>query len=431
MNPRDSEFKKEEKLGSGSFGTVWRVHRRKDGARFAMKEIDLRKLGSKQVMKEVETMMKLPPHRNIVQLHEHWMSADGKDMWLLLEYCSQGTLSQFLLASSRLSDAALLDLSDQLLRALSILEKSRIIHNDIKPDNIFIMEGNVPKIGDLGMARFTAVGSVLTTMPGGTLVFSSPEALSRYTGTDGKPLFFPEYATRDISYQSDVYSLGVVMWCLIMRRVPDRPGCATLLSPALVANAKLRELLNKMLQPDPAMRPRASQLISDPVVPDPVPPSVPVPMPDVMSPLEFEAAVSDQAVARHAYLDDLKAALPVCDASYLRAGGASDYDEAALISSIKKGICAILAQIEKPKSKDDIRVSQVQMRAHWHRERTALESQIQAAKESANQKRDQLLMDEKAAFAAQDFARANQMKEAKDASIRDGQRVEQELQVQF
>ena len=127
MNPREAEFKQCKKLGSGSFGVVWLVQQHSDGAQFAMKEIDLRKPGLQQMMKEVDTMMKLPPHPNIVRLHDHWKSADGKDMWLLLEYapvlpalyicnlarryCSEGTLAQFLLSTDRLPDAALWDLA--------------------------------------------------------------------------------------------------------------------------------------------------------------------------------------------------------------------------------------------------------------------------------------------------------------------------------
>ena len=86
MNPREAEFQKIDKLGHGSFGVVWQVQRRSDGEHFALKEIDLRKPGLQQVMKEVDTMMQLPPHPNIVRLHAHWTSASGKDLWLLLEY---------------------------------------------------------------------------------------------------------------------------------------------------------------------------------------------------------------------------------------------------------------------------------------------------------------------------------------------------------
>ena len=261
MNPRESEFQKKQKLGQGSFGVVWLVQRLSDGAQFALKEVSLRKQNLQQVMIEVDTMVKLPPHRNVLQLHDYWMSEDREDLWLLLEYCSRGTLLQFLVSSARLDDAALWDLSGQLLQALLVLEQHRIVHNDIKPENIFVMEGNIPKIGDLGMARFTSVGSVLTKKPGGTPLFQSPEVLSKDIGADGRPLCFPEYAACEISYQSDIYSLGAVLWSMVMRRTPDRPGGAFPLTPALVPDSRLRELVNDMLQPNPAKRHRASHLV--------------------------------------------------------------------------------------------------------------------------------------------------------------------------
>ncbi len=179
---------------------------------------------------------------------------------IVRRYCSEGNLAQFLLSTVRLPDAALWDLAGQLLHALCVFEQYRIVHNDIKPENIFIMARKV-KIGDLGMARFTSAGSVLTNTPGGTPLFQAPEVLSKEMGADGRPICFPEYAACEISYQSDVYSLGAVMWSLIMRRNPDRPGGACPLTPALVADSRLRELVNDMLQPDPAKRHRASHLI--------------------------------------------------------------------------------------------------------------------------------------------------------------------------
>jgi TPR repeat protein len=261
MNPRESEFQKKKKLGQGSYGVVWLVQQRSDGAQFAMKEISLRQQNLQQVMKEVETMVKLPPHRNVLQLHDYWMSEDREDLWLLLEYCSEGSLLQFLVHSARLDDAALWDLSGQLLQALLVFEQHRIVHNDIKPENIFVVEGGIPKIGDLGMARFTSAGSVLTKKPGGTPLFQSPEVLSKENGADGRPLCFPEYAACEISYQSDIYSLGAVLWSMVMRRNPDRPGGAFPLTPAHVPDSRLRELVNDMLQPDPAKRHRASHLV--------------------------------------------------------------------------------------------------------------------------------------------------------------------------
>ena len=111
------------------------------------------------------------------------------------------------MSSTRLPDAALWDLSAQLLHALLPFEQHRIVHNGIKPENVFITEDSVPKIGDLGMARFTSAGSVLTKTPGVTPLFQAPEVLSKEIGVDGKPHCFPEHAKCDVSYQSDVFSV--------------------------------------------------------------------------------------------------------------------------------------------------------------------------------------------------------------------------------
>jgi hypothetical protein len=94
-----------------------------------------------------------------------------------------------------------------------------------------------------------------------------------------------------------VYSLGAVMWSLIMRRNPDRPGGAFPLTPALVADSRLRELVNEMLQPDPAKRHRASHLILRfPPAPAPAPAPAHV-VSATMSPPAAPAAAASAKVA--------------------------------------------------------------------------------------------------------------------------------------
>jgi serine/threonine protein kinase len=75
-------------------------------------------------------------------------------------------------------------------------QQHRVENNDIKPENILIMAGNLPKIGGIGMARFTSAGSELTRTLGGTPWFQVPELLSKDMGADGlyQTTCFPEYA---------------------------------------------------------------------------------------------------------------------------------------------------------------------------------------------------------------------------------------------
>jgi ubiquitin len=155
----------------------------------------------------------------------------------------------------------------------------------------------------------------------------------------------------------------------------------------------------------------------------------PAPAPALSSLSDFEAAINDEAAARHAYLDCLEAALPTCDAIYKRAGDASNYDEAAIAVSAQKAMRTVLAGIARPRSKADIRAGLDHMRREWQREQTDIGRQIQATKDGAARQAVQLLDQEKSAFAGQDFALAKRMKEAKEAATRDGERAVKELQV--
>ena len=94
----------------------------------------------------------------------------------------------------------------------------------------------------------------------------SPEVVSKSRAADGLSDIFPAYAACEVSYQSDVYSLGLVMRSLVMRRHPPLhpypPHFSIFLSPSHVADDKLRTLINLMLLPDPSHRPRASAAVA-------------------------------------------------------------------------------------------------------------------------------------------------------------------------
>jgi hypothetical protein len=165
-----------------------------------------------------------------------------------------------------------------------------------------------------------------------------------------------------------------------------------------------------------------------------------------MSLSEFEAAVCDESVARHAYIDALQAALPACEDSKTRAIDKSDYDEAAMFSAIAKAIVAILAGIEKPVSKADIRASLdggifEAPHREWQREKSNverdigqslidLERRVQSATDVAARRTAQLLDEEKTAARKDDFALAKQLKEAREKSIRDGEQAVNEVKME-
>jgi serine/threonine protein kinase len=177
-------------------------------------------------------------------------------MFLLMELCDKNTLATFTSSGEGLSDDLVKELCRALVDALCVFEENKIMHNDLKPDNVFISNPSspVPKIGDMGLADFTSGrGSILAAPRGGTLEFMSPEALCHFNPAAGG-------IRRAISYQSDVYSLGVLLWSLKMGRNPDTPGQELPVSRRVFRDEQLRACLADMLQRDAQLRPRASQL---------------------------------------------------------------------------------------------------------------------------------------------------------------------------
>ena len=261
MNPREKDFRKKKELGRGAFGVVHLVTRVSDGAEFALKQSNLRGFKSADKLLEAETWMKLPPHRNIVRLYEHWLSTDEQYMFLLMELCGNNNLAKCI-AGGELGNEVVKDLCRALLGALCVFEEHKIMHNDLKPDNIFLSEGFVPKIGDMGLAKFTSgrdsiLRKATTGYPGGTPIFMSPEMVHRH---DTAAKNVSDVPRRTISYQSDVYSLGALLWSLKMGRYPDTPGQVLQVDATVFRDKQLRDCLNDMLQRDADSRPRASKL---------------------------------------------------------------------------------------------------------------------------------------------------------------------------
>ena len=147
---------------------------------------------------------------------------------------------------------------------------------------------------------------------------------------------------------------------------------------------------------------------------------------------------------RHAYLDDLEAVVLRMPALYQTAIDRSDYHVAPFILATKSMMQTILSGISKPRSKLAIkasldagvlvRVEQLDA-ANFSQlteclaEKSDVENQIAAAEKSAALNTAQLLAQEKAAAARQDFAAAGQLKAAKEASIQSGQCDVAQLQV--
>jgi len=203
------------KLGSGSMGTVYLAEHREVGKRIAIKVLaghlteDESMVG--RFMLEAKAIGRLQ-HAGIVEMFDFGELEDGRSYYTM-EYLEGETLSMRM-RRGRIGLAELQSILDQVCDALTAVHGKGIIHRDLKPGNIFLaLKGNrrVVKILDFGIAKWQSAsrGAVELTSTGtvlGTPVYMSPE---QAMGENEK-----------ICPQSDIYSLGVVLYKVLCGQYP-------------------------------------------------------------------------------------------------------------------------------------------------------------------------------------------------------------------
>ncbi len=199
-------------------------------------------------------------HSNIVNIYD--VGRDGDIYYIIMEYVSGKNLKQHIRGLGRLPAEQAVDIACQIAEALLQAHASGVIHRDIKPQNIVFSNGGRVKVTDFGIA-FAVDG---TTVTRGSDVFGSVHYLS------------PEMARGNpAGVQSDLYSLGIVLYEMITGRMPfvgESPISVAMkhiqneIPPPheVVADVPepLERIILKTVQKNPALRYQsASELLDD------------------------------------------------------------------------------------------------------------------------------------------------------------------------
>ena len=185
-------------------------------------------------------------HANIIHVIDRGISSEGLP-YFVMEFV-EGTELSTAVKIKDISHVEKIDIIIQVLKALNYAHKNNVIHRDIKPDNILIdQDGNV-KILDFGIAQFyedhknaddrTCTGTIM-----GTYNYMSPEQ---------------RQSSENVTAQSDLYSVGVVMYGLFTGKLPTGrfPDPSELNNEI---NPELNALILKCLNQDPEQRPASAE----------------------------------------------------------------------------------------------------------------------------------------------------------------------------
>ena len=148
-NPFEN-YKKLKKLGSGTFGHVFKVMHVKSGNIRAMKIIPKNNLmpgfADKDIIREINIMKNLD-HPHVIKIYEFYR--DDKNYYLINEYCTEGDLSEKMIKLKKLPEPIVKILMAQIFSAVLYLNNKGIIHGDLKLENIlvdsYLDDGNIQK----------------------------------------------------------------------------------------------------------------------------------------------------------------------------------------------------------------------------------------------------------------------------------------------
>jgi len=209
------KYKLVHQLGKGGMGSVWLAHHLTLHSPVAIKLIDPQIASNPEAlsrfMREARAAAALrSPH--VVQILDH--GVDGDTPYIAMELLEGESLAARLRRVGRLTPADTARVLTHTGRAVSRAHEVGVVHRDLKPDNIFLIENEeeeLAKVLDFGIAKSTIVGFGVSVVPEtrtgalmGTLHYMSPEQ------TEG---------VKTVDFRTDIWAMGVIAFeCLLGRR---------------------------------------------------------------------------------------------------------------------------------------------------------------------------------------------------------------------
>ena len=237
------DFQVVRPLGKGNFGAVYLVTSKLTNKLYAMKEIQTSKYKSQEEVNQVEKEIKLLENLRHPHVITYFNSfKQNGNIYIVIEYINGGSLEDLLMKNikqqKRIDEKTLWDLLIQSLSGLLYLhEKRKIIHRDIKPDNLLLDSEGHLKISDFGVSAIKS---------------DEVDDLLKCHGTVAGPIQFmaPEMCLGDAyDFKSDIYMLGLTFWFMASNNLPERKlSLGPLIIPIKNPNAKLPDCYSEMLK---------------------------------------------------------------------------------------------------------------------------------------------------------------------------------------
>lgn len=254
---RPSDFELLEKLGTGSFGTVYKAKQLITGQTCAIKKIDMESTDDDidEIQREIAILAEC---NNDGVTRYYGCFVVGYELWIIMEYLGGGSCLDIMKAIGTLPEPVIAEVCKALLQGLGYLHGSGKIHRDIKAANVLVgVEGDV-KIADFGVAAQLSTTLSRRNTFVGTPFWMAPEVIDQ----------------RAYSFPADIWSLGIT----IIEMAKGAPPLAHIHPMKAIFNIpragpprldssfspELRDFVSQCLQKNPEQRSTVAELKSHP-----------------------------------------------------------------------------------------------------------------------------------------------------------------------
>ncbi|KRY12520.1 5'-AMP-activated protein kinase catalytic subunit alpha-2 [Trichinella patagoniensis] len=200
-----NEWKLGKTIGTGSFGKVKLLVNEVNGVNAAVKIVSREKMKQLRMVdkarREIENL-RLLCHPHIVKLYE--VHALPFDIVMIMEYVSGGDMCQYLCQHGKLAEHEARRLFQQLISAVDYCHRHKVVHRDLKLENLLLDSKKNIKLTDFGLSNYIKDGVLLKTNCG-SLIYAAPELLHRQY-----------YAGPEV----DIWSCGIVLYVLLCGYFP-------------------------------------------------------------------------------------------------------------------------------------------------------------------------------------------------------------------
>lgn len=258
------KFTKVKNIGKGNMGACALARNNEDGRYYVIKQVDLAKLNKKerqQSLNEAKVLSALR-HPNIINYYDSFLARKSDHLCIVMEFADGGDLSQRIKNNHGInfSEPQVLDWLIQTALSLNYVHQRKILHRDVKTQNIFLTQDNLCKLGDFGIARTLSSTFDQANTFVGTPYYLSPELILE----------------RPYDHMSDVWALGIVLYEMMALKHPFNANDMKSLMhrilkvqyepPPTMYSSDLRSIVAKILVKDPMQRLRLTDMLEMPII---------------------------------------------------------------------------------------------------------------------------------------------------------------------